>query len=114
MNVLPGAVYYVAEYNNEVIGGGGIFPTEGLPEDTCELVKMYVLRKARGIGLGSRLIQKALDFAKEAGYKKVYLETMPELKLALNTYAKFGFAYINQPRGNWVFFGCFLWWCMTR
>ena len=38
-----GAVYYVAEINSEIVGGGGIYPTDGLPGDTCELVKMYLL-----------------------------------------------------------------------
>jgi putative acetyltransferase len=102
----PGSVYYVAEYNNELVGGGGIFPSPGLPNDTCELVKMYLLKSARGIGLGKLLIQKALDFAKEAGYKNVYLETMPELKDALKAYAKFGFEYIDKPMGNTGHFGC--------
>jgi putative acetyltransferase len=105
----PGSIYYVAEYRNELVGGGGIFPSPGLPEDTCELVKMYLLKKARGKGLGKLLIQKALDFAKQAGYKNVYLETMPELKQALDTYAKFGFEYIDHPMGNTGHFGCDLW-----
>ena len=105
----PGSIYYVAEYKDEVVGGGGIFPSSGLPGDTCELVKMYLLKKARGLGLGKLLIQKALDYAKGAGYKNVYLETMPELKQALDIYAKFGFQYIDQPMGNTGHFGCDLW-----
>ena len=105
----PRSIYYVAEQGNELVGGGGIFPSPGLPEDTCELVKMYLLKKARGKGLGKLLIQKALDFAKQAGYKNVYLETMPELKQALDTYAKFGFEYIDHPMGNTGHYGCELW-----
>ena len=105
----PGSGYFVAEYKNELVGGGGIFPTQGLPEDTCELVKMYLLKKVRGMGLGRGMIQKALDLAKESGYKYVYLETMPELKHALNAYAKFGFEYIDHPLGNSGHFGCDLW-----
>jgi putative acetyltransferase len=105
----PGSVYYVAEYNNKIVGGGGIFPSPGLPQDTCELVKMYLLKSMRGIGLGKLLIQKALDFAQQAGYKNVYLETMPELQQALSTYAKFGFEYIDHPMGNTGHFGCDLW-----
>jgi putative acetyltransferase len=106
---VPGAMYQVALLEGEIVGGGGIYPTEGLPADTCELVKMYVLKKVRGIGLGRDLIQKSLDYAKEVGYKKVYLETMPELQQALATYQKFGFKYINQPLGNSGHFGCDLW-----
>ncbi len=105
----PGSVYYVAEYQNELVGGGGIFPSPGLPDDTCELVKMYLLKKVRGLGLGKLLIQKALDFAKQAAYKNVYLETMPELKQALKAYEKFGFEYIDHPMGNTGHFGCDLW-----
>ncbi|MCW3074898.1 MAG: family N-acetyltransferase [Flaviaesturariibacter sp.] len=105
----PRSIYHVAEWNGEIVGGGGIFPTSGLPEDTCELVKMYLLPQVRSIGLGRLLIQKSIDFAKDAGYKQIYLETMPELKQALNTYAKFGFEYINHPMGNTGHFGCDLW-----
>ncbi len=104
-----GAAYFVAELNGTIVGGGGIYPTDGLPADTCELVKMYLLPQARGTGLGRTLIEKNLVFAKEAGYKQVYLETMPELKQALNTYAKFGFEYLKQPMGNSGHTGCSLW-----
>ncbi|MDP4265795.1 MAG: GNAT family N-acetyltransferase, partial [Bacteroidota bacterium] len=62
-----GAAYFVAEIDNEIVGGGGIYPTEGLPPDTCELVKMYLLPSARGVGLGRTLIEKSLAFAKETG-----------------------------------------------
>ena len=105
----PGSVYYVAELNNQMVGGGGIFPSAGLPGDTCELVKMYLMPCVRGIGLGKILIQKCVDFAKDTGYKNIYLETMPELKQALKTYEKFGFNYIDHSMGNTGHFGCDLW-----
>ena len=103
------AEYFVAELDNEIVGGGGIYPTDGLPADTCELVKMYLLPQARGKNLGRTLIQKCLVFAKEAGYKQVYLESMPELKQALKVYAKFGFAYLKGAMGNSGHTGCSLW-----
>lgn len=105
----PRSVYYVAENKGNLIGGGGIFPSAGLPADTCELVKMYLLPTARGMGLGSKLIQLCIDFAISEGYRNIYLETMPELKQALKTYEKFGFHYINAPMGNTGHFGCNLW-----
>lgn len=103
------AVYNIAEADGEIVGGGGIYPTDGLPDDTCELVKMYLLPKARGAGLGKMMIEKCLQQAKELGFKKVYLETMPELKQALNVYAKFGFEYLKGPMGNSGHTGCSLW-----
>jgi putative acetyltransferase len=104
-----GAVYYIAEFDGKIVGGGGIFPTAGLPADTCELVKMYLYPQVRRIGLGRLLIQKCLDYARESGYKNIYIETMPELKQALNTYEKFGFRYIDHAIGNSGHFGCELW-----
>ncbi|MDQ6608772.1 MAG: GNAT family N-acetyltransferase, partial [Bacteroidota bacterium] len=106
---VPCSVYFIAEKDGEVVGGGGIFPSAGLPADTCELVKMYLLPKVRGLGLGRTLIQQCIDFAKEAGYKNIYLETMPELRQALKTYEKFGFAYLEAPMGNTGHSGCELW-----
>lgn len=104
-----GAAYFVASLNGKVVGGGGIYPTDGLPADTCELVKMYLVPEARGTGLGKTLIEKNLAFAKTTGYKQVYLETMPELQQALKTYAKFGFVYLKGPMGNSGHTGCSLW-----
>lgn len=104
-----GTGYFVAELDGKIVGGVGIYPTEGLPDDTCELVKMYLLPHARGTGLGRTLIEKSLDFAKETGYKQVYLESMPELQQALKVYAKFGFEYLKGPMGNSGHTGCSLW-----
>ena len=104
-----GSVYYVALMNEEIVGGGGIYPTDGLPTDTCELVKMYLLPHSRGMGLGRTLIIECLKFAETTGYKKVYLETMPELKMALKVYEKSGFEYLKGPIGNSGHTGCSLW-----
>ena len=105
----PLSIYFIATIDGVIMGGGGIYPTEGLPENTCELVKMYLLPEARSIGLGKTLIEKNLSFARETGYKHVYLETMPELKQALKVYEKFGFDYLKGPMGNSGHTGCSLW-----
>jgi putative acetyltransferase len=103
------SAYFVAVVNEEIVGGAGIFPSNGLPADTCELVKMYLKTNARGMGLGKLLIAKCLDTAREMGYTQVYLETMPELKKALSVYEKFGFYYLSGPMGNTGHFGCDRW-----
>lgn len=101
--------YFIAELDGKMVGGGGIYPTDGLPPDTCELVKMYLLPKARGLGLGKTLIEKCMEAAKENGFKKIYLETMPELKQAMKVYEKFGFEYLTGPMGNSGHTGCSIW-----
>ena len=105
----PRSKYFLAEINNKIVGGGGIYPTDGLPPDTCELVKMYLLPEARGLGLGRTLIEKCIEAAAENGFKKIYLETMPELKQALSVYEKFGFEFLKGPMGNSGHTGCSLW-----
>jgi len=106
---MPRSAYFVAVVDGKILGGGGIFPTEGLPVDTCELVKMYLLPEARGIGLGRTLIEHCLQVARENGFEQVYLETLPELHLALKIYEKFGFEYLSAALGNSKHFGCGLW-----
>jgi putative acetyltransferase len=101
-----GSTYFVAETGGEVLGGAGIYPSEGLPAETCELVKMYLRSEARGKGLGKLLIDKCLEFAEDFGYRQVYIETMPELKKAVSVYEKFGFEYLDGPLGNTGHFGC--------
>ena len=109
----PGSIYYVALMDDEIVGGGGIYPSDGLPNGTCELVKMYLLPEARGIGLGKRIIEECLAFAKENGYSQVYIESMPELENALKVYEKFGFKYISAPLGNTGHHGCEKWMLRT-
>lgn len=103
------SVYNIAEMEGKIVGGAGIFPTDGLPDGTCELVKMYLLPEARGAGIGRQLINLCIEQAQQHGYHNIYLETMPELKQALNVYAKFGFEYLNEPMGNSGHTGCSLW-----
>ena len=105
----PGSDYFVAEENGAVLGGGGLYPSAGLPEGVCELVKMYLAKDARGKGLGQKLIDKCIQRAGELGYNTIYLETMPELKTALSVYEKKGFTYLSGPMGNTGHFGCELW-----
>lgn len=105
----PLSVYNIAEIDGKIVGGGGIFPTDGLPAGTCELVKMYLLPQTRGIGLGTQLINLCLQQAKDNGFTSVYLETMNELKPALKVYEHLGFTYLDGPMGNSGHFGCPLW-----
>lgn len=103
------SIYFVAELNGEIVGGSGIYPTTGLPEGTCELVKFYLSPAARGKGIGKELLQKCIAAAKEMGYKKMYLETMPELTIAIPMYEKYGFTYLSSAQGSSGHTGCDVW-----
>jgi len=103
------SAYWVIEENDKLIGGAGIFPTAGLPNDTCELVKLYLYPEARGRGLGKGLITKCLEKAKALGYNYVYLESMPELNQAVTLYEKLGFEKRTSAMGDSGHFGCDIW-----
>ena len=53
---VEGSFYVVAEVEGVLVGGAGIYPTEGLPDGICELVKIYLAPAARGLGLGKKLM----------------------------------------------------------
>jgi putative acetyltransferase len=105
----PRSRYWVAEQNAVVAGGAGIYPTQGLPPGYCELVKLYLEPEARGKGAGKMLITACLQSAAEFGYTHVYLETMPQLHMALPLYEKMGFIRLKQPIGNAQHYGCSIW-----
>lgn len=105
----PGSYYFVATIDQKVEGGCGIFPTDNLPEGTCELVKLYVAKEARGTGLGKQLMEKSMNWAKTHGYTQVYLESMPELTKAVSIYEKIGFKSLDGPLGNSGHCGCDIW-----
>jgi len=105
----PRSLYLVAEMNDEIIGGGGIFPTPGLPEDTCELVKFYLTHEARGKGIGKMLMTRCEIAARALGYKNIYLETMAELIIAVPLYERMGYRNLRSSMGSSGHSGCDIW-----
>lgn len=105
----PNAMYFIAESDGEIVGGSGVYPTEGLPEGFCELVKLYLLPEMRGRGLGLKLMEKCIQHSVDLGFSHIYLETMPELRSAIGLYEKTGFTYLTGPLGQSGHFGCDLW-----
>lgn len=103
------SVYYIAEKNGVMVGGCGIYPTQGLPEGCVELVKLYLMKEVRGTGLGKRLMETCLNTAKEWGYTSVYLESMPELNSAIGLYQSLGFESLTNPLGASGHFACDVW-----
>ncbi len=107
----PHAAYWVAERDGAIQGGGGIGPLAG-DGTTCELRKMYFLPAARGRGAGRDIAERALAFARAAGYARCYLETMSVMVQARALYEKLGFRRAGSPRGHTGHFGCDAWYEM--
>ena len=103
------SAYFVAELDGKIIGCAGISQLENSTENICELQKMYFLAAARGQGTGTKMMQKCLERAKNFGYEKCYLETMPNMHAAQKLYKKSGFDYICSPMGNTGHNACPVW-----
>ena len=67
-------------------------------ESTCELKRMYVLSNFRRLGLGQKLLDIAIDFAKNIGYSRMVLDSSKTLYAARALYLKKGF--VDIPRYN--------------
>ncbi|WP_145570934.1 GNAT family N-acetyltransferase [Yersinia bercovieri] len=96
----PCSAYWVVEVDGNIAGGGGIAPLSGGDTDLCELQKMYFLPLLRGKGLAKQLALQALEFARQQGFGRCYLETTASLTSAVGLYEKLGFEHIDGPMGN--------------
>jgi len=78
-----------------VVGSGAI---RRLNNDICEVKRMWFLKAYRGRGLGTKMAQMLLDFARKKGYKKVRLDTADEQKQAqaIQLYQRLGFYFIER------------------
>ncbi len=100
-----GNKYWVAiDENNQVVGGVGIGKLEKA-DDVCELQKMYCLPQARGTGISHKLMDIALEYAKNY-YNRCYLETLENMIAAQKFYEKYGFKRIYEPIVETEHFAC--------
>nr|WP_299173870.1 GNAT family N-acetyltransferase [uncultured Allomuricauda sp.] len=106
---VPRAIYYVAELAGEIMGCAGIAQLENYEGNICELQKMYVSPKARGKGIGAKLISICEGKAKEFGFDQCYLETMPYMEAAQKLYNKQGYEYLDARIGDTGHYACPVW-----
>lgn len=86
---------WIAEMQGEQVGS--IFCVKE-SEDIAKLRLLLVVPKARGLGLGTRLVKECIRFAKRSGYKKLTLWTNDVLVEARKIYEKNGFKLVEQER----------------
>ena len=105
-------IYYVVIEGKKILGGAGIAPLKEGDPSVCELQKMYFSPKARGKGIGQKMIDACINFSKSNDFKLCYIETMPNMEAAQKLYKKLGFKYIDYPMGNTGHCSCPIW--MTK
>ncbi len=64
-------------------------------EDTYELAKMAVSPSVQGLGLGRKLGETIIEYAKSKGIKQIFLEGNTQLKASIILYRKLGFEEVS-------------------
>lgn len=84
-----GVFELIEDPEGTLLGCFGLFP---LNQETVELRKMYFLPQVRGMGLGKRVLERAVAYARRLGFKTITLETASVLQQAIRLYTRFGFS----------------------
>jgi hypothetical protein len=67
----------------------------------CEMKRLWVASGFRGLGLGLRLVEQAIDWATIQGFQSIYLDTVPAaMPEAGRLYASLGFVPVERYNQN--------------
>jgi len=83
-----GAAFLVARRNGKLVGCGAIRPHA---PGVAEVKRMFVVREARGYGVGRAILENLETFAKHFGYRSVRLETGLKQPEAISLYESAGY-----------------------
>lgn len=96
-------LFLVADEEGILASGGLIL----IDEETAKIRKMYVRADRRGQGLGSAILTRLIEEARERGRARIVLETTAAMTAARSMYERFGFreieAQADSPRCDRVY-----------
>jgi GNAT superfamily N-acetyltransferase len=88
---------WIAERDGAFLGCVGVVEAEA---NAAQLRWLLVLPEARGLGLGRRLVECAVDFCRAQGYASILLWTLRALDAARGLYASSGFHLAEARNGT--------------
>jgi ribosomal protein S18 acetylase RimI-like enzyme len=93
----PKGALFLAQDGAVVLGCVAVRP---LDAETAEMKRLYVRPAARDRGLGRTLALAAIEHAKDAGFRRIRLDTLPQMGRARALYESLGFRAIAPYRYN--------------
>jgi putative acetyltransferase len=92
-----GGAFWVAFLDGELAGTCGVFPIDA---ETYEVRKMYLWPSTRGLGIGKRLLDLCVEFARARKGTRLVLDTVEQMTSAIRFYEANGFVRDDaQKRG---------------
>ncbi|KAI3541410.1 hypothetical protein CSPX01_07498 [Colletotrichum filicis] len=93
---------WIAEDNTGEFLGTIMLVQDKELENVAKLRLLLVDEKAQGLGVGTKLIQQCIQFARDAGYGCINLWTKSMLESARRLYAKMGFTVVKtEEHESW-------------
>ncbi|MGA8199270.1 MAG: GNAT family N-acetyltransferase [Candidatus Sulfotelmatobacter sp.] len=94
----PNGRLLLAAYEGQ---SAGCVAMRALEPGICEMKRLYLRPRFRGIGLGRALADRIIAEARQVGYRRMRLDTVePVMKDAVEMYRKLGFKEIAPYRSN--------------
>ena len=93
----PSGVLLVARVDGRV---AGCVAAHQWQPGVCEMKRLFVRDEFRGAGCGRALVESVIAWARDAGYRRILLDTLPVMEQAQRMYARMGFQEVAPYRLN--------------